>query len=137
MSVLDATATTLRDEIAAGRLSAVEACRAALDRIGAVNGELNAFNLVDGDRALDRAGEIDRRRAAGESPGPLAGVPIALKDNMDVRGMRTTASSRILDHFVPPYDATVVRRLQTAGPGIVGQTHRDRVAMGSANQKSP
>jgi len=136
MSVLDATATTLRDEIAAGRLSAVEACRAALDRIASVNGELNAFNLVDGDRALDRAKEIDRRRAAGESPGPLAGVPIALKDNMDVRGMRTTASSRILEHFVPPYDATVVRRLERAGAVIVGKTNCDEFAMGSSNENS-
>jgi aspartyl-tRNA(Asn)/glutamyl-tRNA(Gln) amidotransferase subunit A len=136
MSVLDATATTLRNEIAAGGLSAVEACRAALDRIASVNGALNAFNLVDGDRALDRAGEIDRRRAAGESPGPLAGVPIALKDNMDVRGMRTTASSRILEHFVPPYDATVVRRLERAGAVIVGKTNCDEFAMGSSNENS-
>src|SRR6266850_5621234 len=136
MSVLDATATTLRNEIAAGGLSAVEACRAALDRIASVNGALNAFNLVDGDRALDRAGEIDRRRAAGESPGPLAGVPIALKDNMDVRGMRTTASSRILEHFVPPFDATVVRRLEAAGAIIVGKTNCDEFAMGSSNENS-
>ena len=136
MSVLDANATTLRSEIVAGRLSAVEACRAALDRIASVNGALNAFNLVDGDRALDRAGEIDRRRAAGEPPGPLAGVPIALKDNLDVRGMRTTASSRILEHFVPPYDATVVRRLERAGAVIVGKTNCDEFAMGSSNENS-
>jgi len=136
MSVLDASATTLRSEIVAGRLSAVEACRAALDRIASVNGALNAFNLVDGDRALDRAGEIDRRRAAGEPPGPLAGVPIALKDNLDVRGMRTTASSRILEHFVPPYDATVVRRLERAGAVIVGKTNCDEFAMGSSNENS-
>jgi len=136
MSVLDASATTLRSEIVAGRLSAVEACRAALDRIASVNGALNAFNLVDGDRALDRAREIDRRRAAGEPPGPLAGVPIALKDNLDVRGMRTTASSRILEHFVPPYDATVVRRLERAGAVIVGKTNCDEFAMGSSNENS-
>ena len=70
---------------------------------------LNAFNLVARDRALERAAAVDRARAAGASLGPLAGVPIALKDNLCVRGMRTTASSRILEHFVPPYDATVVR----------------------------
>jgi aspartyl-tRNA(Asn)/glutamyl-tRNA(Gln) amidotransferase subunit A len=136
MSVLDASATTLRSEIVAGRLSAVEACRAALDRIASVNGALNAFNLVDGDRALDRAGEIDRRRAAGEPPGPLAGVPIALKDNLDVRGMRTTASSRILEHFVPPYDATVIDRLHAAGAIVIGKTNCDEFAMGSSNENS-
>src|SRR5207253_2707875 len=97
---------------------------------------LNAFNLVDADRALGRAAEIDRRRAAGETPGPLAGVPIALKDNMDVRGMRTTASSRILEHFVPPYDATVVRQLERAGAVIVGKTNCDEFAMGSSNENS-
>jgi aspartyl-tRNA(Asn)/glutamyl-tRNA(Gln) amidotransferase subunit A len=135
MNVLDASAITIRTEIAAGGLSATEICRAALDRIGAV-ASLNAFNFVDADRALGRAREIDRRRAAGEALGPLAGVPIALKDNMDVRGMRTTASSRILENFVPPYDATVVRRLDSAGAIIVGKTNCDEFAMGSSNENS-
>ena len=136
MNVLDATARSIRDAIAAGQLSATEACRAALDRIASVNASLNAFNLVDADRALGRAQEIDRHRAAGETLGPLAGVPVALKDNMNVRGMRTTASSRILEHFVPPYDATVVRRLESAGAVIVGKTNCDEFAMGSSNENS-
>ena len=136
MTVLDATARSIREDIAAGRLSATETCRAALDRISSVNASLNAFNLVDPDRALGRALEIDRRRAAGETLGPLAGVPIALKDNMNVRGMRTTASSRILEHFVPPYDATVVSRLERAGAVIVGKTNCDEFAMGSSNENS-
>jgi aspartyl-tRNA(Asn)/glutamyl-tRNA(Gln) amidotransferase subunit A len=136
MNVLDASATTIRNEIVAGRLSATDACRTALDRINDVNGTLNAFNLVADERALERAREIDRRRAAGDVLGPLAGVPVALKDNMDVRGMRTTASSRILEHFVPPYDATVVRRLEAAGAVIVGKTNCDEFAMGSSNENS-
>jgi len=136
MNVLGATATSIRDDVAAGRVSAADACRTALDRIAAVGGALNAFNLVDADRALRRAQEIDRRRAAGEALGPLAGVPIALKDNMNVRGMKTTASSRILEDFVPPYDATAVRRLEAAGAIIVAKTNCDEFAMGSSNENS-
>src|SRR6185503_7154920 len=105
-AVLDRSARAIRDEVAAGRVSAVEVCRAAIDRANAVNPTLNAFNLIAGERALARAEQIDRRRRSGETLGPLAGVPIALKDNMSVRGVRTTASSRILDTYVPPYDAT-------------------------------
>jgi aspartyl-tRNA(Asn)/glutamyl-tRNA(Gln) amidotransferase subunit A len=136
MTLLDVPATTLRNDIAAGRVSAVESCRAALDRIAAVNRSLNAFNLVDGDRAVARAQQIDDRRTAGESLGPLAGVPTAIKDNIDVRGMLTTASSRILEDFIPPYDATVVRRLEAAGAVIVGKTNCDEFAMGSSNENS-
>jgi aspartyl-tRNA(Asn)/glutamyl-tRNA(Gln) amidotransferase subunit A len=136
MNVLDATAKSIRDDIVAGRLSAADVCRAALDRISSVNASLNAFNLVDAERALGHAQDIDRRRAAGETLGPLAGVPIALKDNLDVRGMPTTASSKILEHFVPPYDATVVRRLEGAGAVIVGKTNCDEFAMGSSTENS-
>src|SRR5688572_15710983 len=136
MTVLERSARAVRDDIAAGRMSAVEACRGAIERIEAVNPSLNAFNLVDADRALARAAEIDRQRASGAPRGPLAGVPVAIKDNMCVRGMRTTASSRILDTFVPPYDATVVQRLEAAGAVIVGKTNCDEFAMGSSNENS-
>jgi aspartyl-tRNA(Asn)/glutamyl-tRNA(Gln) amidotransferase subunit A len=136
MNLLDIPATTLRNEIAAGRVSAVEVCRASLDRIARINTSLNAFNLVAADRALARAQEVDTRRAAGESPGPLAGVPIAIKDNINVRGVLTTASSRILRDFIPPYDATVVRRLESAGAVIFAKTNCDEFAMGSSNENS-
>jgi aspartyl-tRNA(Asn)/glutamyl-tRNA(Gln) amidotransferase subunit A len=136
MSPATSTAAEIRAEVASGRVSAAEVCRAALDRIRSAGAVLNAFNHVDEARALDRAERIDRRRAAGDSLGPLAGVPVALKDNLCVRGMRTTASSKILDAFVPPYDATVVERLEAAGAVIVGKTNCDEFAMGSSNENS-
>src|SRR5690348_5385430 len=136
MTATERSAREIRDDVAAGRVSAVEVCREALDRIEAVNPVLNAFNFVARDRALARAADIDRQRASGRPLGPLAGVPVALKDNICVRGMPTTASSRMLEHFVPPYDATVVQRLEAAGAVIVGKTNCDEFAMGSSNENS-
>ena len=134
--MLDSSARVIRDEIVAGKVSAVEVCLAFLERIEAINPSLNAFNLVAADRALARASDLDRQRARGESAGPLTGVPVAIKDNFCVRGMRTTASSRILDRFVPPYDATAVRRIEAAGAVILGKTNCDEFGMGSSNENS-
>src|SRR5687768_12371662 len=130
------TARSIRDDVAAGRVSAVEICRQALARIDRVNPALNAFNTVCHDRALARAAQVDASRAAGEAPGPLAGVPVAVKDNICTRGLRTTASSRILATYTPPYDATVVTRLEAAGAVVVGKTNCDEFAMGSSNENS-
>ena len=134
--LIDRGAREIRDDVAAGRTSAVDVCRAFLDRLQAVNPSLNAFNLIDADGALARAERVDRARSAGETPGALAGVPVALKDNLCTRGMRTTASSNIIRNFVPPYDATVVRRLAAAGAVVVGKTNCDEFAMGSSNENS-
>ncbi len=134
--MLNSSARVVRDEIAAGTVSAVEVCRAFLERIEEVNPSLNAFTLITADRALARAEEIDRQQALGQPAGPLMGVPIAVKDNLCVCGMRTTASSRILERFVPPYDATAVRRMEAAGAVIVGKANCDEFAMGSSNENS-
>ena len=125
----------VRGAIRSGVRTAADVCAEALVRIEAVNPSLNAFNTVVADRAMARAQEIDRSPNRWRDS-PLAGVPVALKDNLCTRGVRTTASSRMLEHYVPPYDATVVSRLERAGAVIVGKTNCDEFAMGSSNENS-
>ena len=115
--------------------SAAEVCAETLARIAALNPQLNAFNTVVAERAMARAEAIDREPDRWRDA-PLAGVPIALKDNLCTRGVRTTASSRMLEHYLPPYDATVVSRLERAGAVVVGKTNCDEFAMGSSNENS-
>jgi aspartyl-tRNA(Asn)/glutamyl-tRNA(Gln) amidotransferase subunit A len=107
-----------------------------LSRIDAREGEIHAFNLVTRDEALASAARIDADIAAGKPVGPLAGVPIALKDNMCTRGVPTTCSSKILEGWKPPYNATVVTKLHDAGAIVVGKTNLDEFAMGSSTENS-
>jgi aspartyl-tRNA(Asn)/glutamyl-tRNA(Gln) amidotransferase subunit A len=130
------TAVELAAAVRSGERSAAEITDEALASIEARDGEINAFNLVTADAARAAAREIDRRRGAGEELGRLAGVPIALKDNLCTRGVPTTCSSRILEGWRPPYDATVVRRLAAAGAIAVGKTNLDEFAMGSSTENS-
>src|SRR5262249_6332829 len=129
------TIRAVREAIRSRDRSAVEICRDALTRIDALNPELTAFNTVARDRALARAAAIDREPDRWRSA-PVAGVPVAVKDSICTRGLRTTASSRILHNFIPPDDATVVSRLEAAGAVIVGKTNCDEFAMGSSNETS-
>jgi aspartyl-tRNA(Asn)/glutamyl-tRNA(Gln) amidotransferase subunit A len=129
------TVSAIRDGVRSGGVSASDVCRAAIARIESTDAGVNAFNTVSADRALERAAEIDRNRGAFASA-PLAGVPVAVKDNICTRGVRTTASSRILETFVPPYDATAIARLLAAGAVVVGKTNCDEFAMGSSTENS-
>ncbi len=130
------TAAELAEHLASGDVSSVEATRAHLDRIAEVEPDVHAFLHVSGEAALRRAAELDRLRAAGEAPSPLAGVPVAIKDVLCTIDMPSTAGSRILEGWVPPYDATPVARLRAAGLVPLGKTNMDEFAMGSSTEYS-
>ncbi|MDB5219133.1 MAG: Aspartyl-tRNA(Asn) amidotransferase subunit [Myxococcaceae bacterium] len=119
-----------------GEMTALSVAEATLASIDAQDKELNAFLTVARDEVLEQARAIDAKRARGEALGPLAGVPIALKDALCTRGVRTTCGSKILEHWVPPYDATVVAKLRAADALLPGKTNMDEFAMGSSNESS-
>ncbi|MBQ1028255.1 Asp-tRNA(Asn)/Glu-tRNA(Gln) amidotransferase subunit GatA [Micromonospora sp. C95] len=130
------TATQIAGLVATGAASAVEVTQAHLDRIAAVDGRVNAFLHVDTEGALAAARDVDARRAAGEELGPLAGVPVAVKDVLTTKGVPTTVGSKILEGWRPPYDSTIVQRLRAAGTVMLGKTNMDEFAMGSSTEYS-
>ena len=129
------TAADLAAKLASGEVSSVEVTQAHLDRISAVDADIHAFLHVS-DHALEVAADIDRRRAAGEQLGPVAGVPLAIKDVLVTTDMPSTSGSRILENYMSPFDATVVARARAAGLVPLGKTNMDEFAMGSSTEHS-
>ncbi|RMH43307.1 MAG: Asp-tRNA(Asn)/Glu-tRNA(Gln) amidotransferase subunit GatA [Deltaproteobacteria bacterium] len=134
--MIDWTAADIARRVAARDVSAREVAQAHLDRVAAVDDRLGAFLRVDGDGALAQAGAVDAAIARGEDPGPLAGVPVGLKDVLVTAGVETTAASKILAGWVPPYDGTAVARLRAAGAVVLGKLNCDEFAMGSSTERS-
>src|SRR5271170_8088819 len=130
------TIREVREAIHTKKMSAREIAADYFKRIAARNGELNAFLTLCEERAYRQADRVDAQVAAGRPLGPLAGVPIAVKDVISTLGIRTTCSSKILSNYIPPYDATAVTRLEAAGAVILGKTNCDEFAMGSSNENS-
>jgi aspartyl-tRNA(Asn)/glutamyl-tRNA(Gln) amidotransferase subunit A len=135
-SLANRTIDSIRADLLAKTFSAEELTRHSLDFARAENPKTNAYLTFAEDRALDAARAVDRKISAGEEPGPLAGVPIGIKDVIVTRGVRTTCGSRLLEHYIPPYDATAIVRLEQAGGVILGKTNCDEFAMGSSNENS-
>ncbi len=130
------TAHALGDLLDRRQVSAEEAARSVLARIEACDGKLRCYLTLQAEQALAAARAIDSRRVQGDELGPLAGIPLALKDLLCTKGLRTTCGSRILHNWVPPYDATVVERLAAAGTVLIGKTNMDEFAMGSSTENS-
>jgi aspartyl-tRNA(Asn)/glutamyl-tRNA(Gln) amidotransferase subunit A len=135
MDLTQAAITEIRDSVRSKQLTAVEVTRHFLERIDRLDPRINSFVTVN-PKALEEARAVDEALAAGRSAGPLAGVPIGVKDLLCTEGLRTTACSRVLENFVPPYSATVVERLRDAGAIVIGKTSLDEFAMGSSNETS-
>jgi aspartyl-tRNA(Asn)/glutamyl-tRNA(Gln) amidotransferase subunit A len=135
-SLTGLSATEIARRVGGRDVSAEEVARAHLDRIAETDGRIDAFLLVAAERALEKARRVDADIAAGGVPPPLAGVPVAVKDLLDIEGLPTTCGSRILDGYRPPFTATAVARLEAAGAVVLGKTNMDEFAMGSSTENS-
>jgi len=136
MNVPQLTISGIQTGLREKQFSATELAREALAFARAENPATNAYLILSEERAMRTAAEVDAKLARGEDPGPLAGVPVAVKDVIVTQGLRTTCGSKLLEHFIPPYDATAVARLEAAGGVLLGKTNCDEFAMGSSNENS-
>ena len=136
MDILDLSAVELSAKIKAGEVTATEAVEAVFSQIDKNEDNLNCYVTLDKEGALKAAEEVQKKIEAGELTGPLAGVPVAIKDNMCTEGMLTTCSSKILGNFVPTYTSEAVINLKKAGAVILGKTNMDEFAMGSTTETS-
>ncbi len=136
MDILNLTALELASAIKTGKITAKEVTEIYLKKIAETDGDINAFITVDSDNALKKAEEIDIKLKNGEVLGPLAGVPIAVKDNICTKNLKTTCASKMLADFIPPYSATVVEQLEKSGAIIIGKTNMDEFAMGNTGETS-
>ncbi|MGA3188845.1 MAG: amidase, partial [Bryobacteraceae bacterium] len=130
------TIDSIRSGLLKKEFSAEEFTRQALEHAEKENPKTNAYLTFSSVRAMAAAETVDRKIAAGEDPGALAGVPMAVKDVIVTKGLRTTCGSKLLEHYIPPYDATAITRLEQAGGIIIGKTNCDEFAMGSSNENS-
>lgn len=136
MGILDYTAVELSEQIRTGKCTAIDAMEAVFERIGEKEEEYHCYITADRESALKKAAAVQRKIEAGELTGPLAGVPVAVKDNLCTKGVLTSCASRILSNFVPAYSATAVENLEKAGAVMVGKTNMDEFAMGSTTETS-
>ena len=136
MSLLDLTAVELAKEIKAGKTTAVEAMKAVIEQIEKTESEYNCYITFDKEKAMVAAKEAQEKIEAGTLNGPLAGVPVAIKDNLCTKGVKTTCASKILENFVPEYSAEAVLKLEEVGAVMIGKTNMDEFAMGSTTETS-